>query len=113
MWNPDHNEKKKNFLSNHRSGSEEVLATAPIQQRVDIMGEYEIFKYNFLNSSLVRTAHGFEKQKDGKLLLVDRSWVDTTVDETKKQWVREIYKEINGVQDVGKDEQVRSEEDKA
>jgi hypothetical protein len=102
MWNPDDNEKKKNLLS------KEVLAT-PIPIRVEALEEYEVFKFNFINSVAVRKAHGFEKRRDGKLYLVDRKWVDSTVDEEKKEWVRRIYKEVNGIQgesNVGEKEQV-------
>lgn len=91
MWNPDE-EKNKHLLSKE--------ALASIQHQVlEILPEYQIFKFNFLESSLVRKAHGFDKNKEGKIVLIDRTWVDSTIDHQKKEWIRQIFKEVNGIGD--------------
>lgn len=91
MWNPE-DDKTKNLLSKESLAS---LHKGNHMPSLELMTDYQIFRYNFINSELVRRAHGFER-KHGKLYLVDRAWVDTTVDLGKKEWVRELYKEFNG-----------------
>lgn len=93
MWNP---EDDKNLLSKESLAS---LHKANHMPSLELMTDYQIFRYNFINSELIRNAHGFEK-KDGKLYLVNRAWVDTTVDADKKEWIRRIYKEVNGKGDI-------------
>lgn len=83
MWNPDNNEKKK-------------VVSLPTQTvpTVNLLNEKELFKFTFLNSTLVRRAYGFEK-KEGKLELVNDTWIKNTVDVDKIGWITEIVIEYN------------------
>lgn len=83
MWNPD-DEKKKVTLAPQPQ-------TVPT---VNIKSDREVFKYSFLNSTDIRKAYGFEK-KDGQIVLVNDSWMKSTVDIDKIQWITEIVIEYN------------------
>lgn len=87
MWNPDEKNKPR-----PQYAEKPLIPTGPLVTLED----YEVFKYNFLNSSPTRTNYGFEKN-NGKLILRDRTWIDSTCDKQKVEWLRRIYKDFNGI----------------
>lgn len=86
MWNPDDGKKK-----------ETLKKEVPVISKVNVLSEKELFKYTFLNSSLVRRAYGIEK-RNGKMELVSDVWMNSTVDIEKVKWIQEICREYNKVE---------------
>ena len=96
MWNNEENKKKE-------YKKREVIKPLPQEPKPqikltdsDLMTSEEVFRHSFLNSEEIRNAHGFS-MKSGKLILLNKTWIESTADKEKVEWIRKIFKEKNGV----------------
>jgi hypothetical protein len=91
MWNEDEKPKKKkiNLLS------KEELKTVEPPKPIVLMSAKDVFRHMFLESEEIRQGHGFTR-RHGRIELIDRNWVDNTIDMDKKEWIRELMREVNG-----------------
>lgn len=95
MWGQDNKEKKE-------YKKREVVKPLPQEPKpqikltdADLMSTEEVFRHSFINSEDIRQAHGFTMKK-GRLEMVHDKWTSTTSDTEKVEWVRKIFKEVNG-----------------
>lgn len=96
MWNNEENKKKE-------YKKREVVKPLPQEPKPqikltdsDLMTSEEVFRHSFLNSESIRLAHGFSR-KGNTLVMVDKTWSESTADTEKVEWIRRIYREMNGI----------------
>lgn len=101
MWTRDDKKEEKKEIRKREVVKPLLKPETPVEPRrvlseADLMSSEDSFKFSFLNSEEIRKAHGFS-MKSGKLVLLNKTWIESTADKEKVEWIRKIFKEKNGV----------------